>query len=71
MLFGFGCCSLAQEMIFVDHYLSYFRQQLITHPLPALLHFHPLFIESLCGDQLLAFTPSLVHFQQLCPFAVC
>jgi hypothetical protein len=32
MLFDFGCCSLAQEMNFVDHYLPYFRQQLITHP---------------------------------------
>jgi hypothetical protein len=35
--FDFGCCSLAQEMSFVDHYLLYFRQQFITHPLLALL----------------------------------
>jgi hypothetical protein len=46
----FGCCSLAQEMSFVDCYLLYFRQQLITCPLAALLLFQPLFIESMCGD---------------------
>jgi hypothetical protein len=39
--FDFGCCSLAQEMSFVDHYLPYFRQQLITHLLLALLPFQP------------------------------
>jgi hypothetical protein len=26
VLFDFGCCSLAQEMSFVDCYLLYFRQ---------------------------------------------
>jgi hypothetical protein len=26
-LFDFVCCSLAQEMSFVDHYLPYFRQR--------------------------------------------
>jgi hypothetical protein len=31
--FDFGCCSLAQDMSFVDCYLPYFRQQLITWPL--------------------------------------
>jgi hypothetical protein len=37
--FNFGCCSLAQEMHFVDHYLPYFRQWLITRLLLALLPF--------------------------------
>jgi hypothetical protein len=46
--------SLAQEMSFVSLYLSYFRQQLITHPLSALLPFQSLLTESLLGDQLLA-----------------
>jgi hypothetical protein len=27
-LFIFGCCSLAQEISFVDHYLPYFRQSI-------------------------------------------
>jgi hypothetical protein len=45
--FDFGCCSLAQEMIFVDLYLPYFRQRLITCLLSALLPFQPLFTESL------------------------
>jgi hypothetical protein len=56
-LFDFGCCSLAQEMSFVDCCLPYFRQQLITCPLSALLPFQALFTESLCGDQLLAPPP--------------
>jgi hypothetical protein len=37
--FDFGCCSLAQEMSFVDCYLPYFRQRLITRPLLSLLPF--------------------------------
>jgi hypothetical protein len=41
----------------LGHYLPYFRQWLITYPLLALLSFQALFIESLCGDQLLAFPP--------------
>jgi hypothetical protein len=41
----------------VDHYLPYFRQQLITHRLSALLPFQPLFTESSCGDHLLALPP--------------
>jgi hypothetical protein len=41
-------------MSFVDHYLPYFRQQLITHPLSDLLPFRSLFTESSCGGQLLA-----------------
>jgi hypothetical protein len=35
-------CSLAQEMSFVDCYLPFFRQWLITHPLSALVLFQPL-----------------------------
>jgi hypothetical protein len=41
-------------MSFVDHYLPYFRQWLITHLLSALLPFQPLLTESSHGDQLLA-----------------
>jgi hypothetical protein len=41
-------------MSLVDHYLPYFRQLLIIHPLLVLLPFHPPFTESSCGDQLLA-----------------
>jgi hypothetical protein len=52
--FDFGYCLLTEEMSFVDHYLPYFRQQLITCLLLALLPFHPLFTESLRGDHLLA-----------------
>jgi hypothetical protein len=54
---NFGCCSLAQKMSFVDPYLPYFSQQLITCPLSALLTFQPLFTESSHGDQLLASPP--------------
>jgi hypothetical protein len=52
--FDFGCCSLAQEMRFVDHYLPYFSQQLINSLLSTLLPFQLLFTGSWCGDQLLA-----------------
>jgi hypothetical protein len=55
--FDFGCCSLAQEMSFVNFYLPYFRQQLITCLLSALLPFQPLFTESSHGEQLLASPP--------------
>jgi hypothetical protein len=41
----------------VDCYLLYFRLQLITHLLSALLSFQLLFTKSSCGDQQLA-TPS-------------
>jgi hypothetical protein len=41
-------------MSFVDHYLPYFRQWLITSLLLALLPFQPLLAESFHGDQLLA-----------------
>jgi hypothetical protein len=46
----------------VDYYLLYFRQQLVTPLLLALLLFQPLFTESLHGNQLLALPPSPVHF---------
>jgi hypothetical protein len=59
-----GCCSLAQEMSFVDHYLLYFRKQLITGTLSALLPFQPLFTESSHRDQLLALSP---FSSALCP----
>jgi hypothetical protein len=52
--FDFGCCSLAQEMSFVDCYLPYFRQRLITGLQSALLPFQSLFTENCYGDQLLA-----------------
>jgi hypothetical protein len=54
VLFDFGCCSLAQEMSFMECYLPYFRQQLITSLLLALLPFQLLFTESSWRDQLLA-----------------
>jgi hypothetical protein len=50
VLFDFGCCSLTKKMCFVYHYLPCFRQWLITCP----LSFPVFFIESSCGDQLLA-----------------
>jgi hypothetical protein len=57
MLFNFGCCSPAQKMTSVHHYLPYFRQWLITHLLSAHLPFQSLFRVSLHGDQLLASLP--------------
>jgi hypothetical protein len=44
-------------MIFVDRYLLYFRQRLITGSLLALLPLQPFFTEGSCGDQLLALPP--------------
>jgi hypothetical protein len=44
-------------MSFVDYYLPYFSQWLITCPLSALLPFQSLFTESLNGDQLLSSLP--------------
>jgi hypothetical protein len=41
--FSFGCCSLAQEMSSVVHYLPCFREWLITGPLSAFAAF-PVFI---------------------------
>jgi hypothetical protein len=46
VLFDFGYCSLAHEMSFVDGYLAYFKQQLITGQLLALLSFQPLFTQA-------------------------
>jgi hypothetical protein len=54
VFFDFGYCSLVLEMSFVDCYLPYFRQQLITHLLSALLPFQSLFTESSHREQLLA-----------------
>jgi hypothetical protein len=71
MSFDFGCCSLAQEMSFVDHYLPYFMQQLITSSLLALLSFQSLFTESSRGDQLLVLPPSPVHSEHSAPSAAC
>jgi hypothetical protein len=48
-LFNFGCSSLVQEMSFVDHYLPYFRQQLITCPMSPHLPYQSLFSESSHG----------------------
>jgi hypothetical protein len=56
-------------MSFVDCSLPYFRQQLITCPLSALLPFQPLFTESSHGDQLLAnppFSSALTAPRPLC-----
>jgi hypothetical protein len=62
--FDLGCCSLALEMSFVVHYLSYFRQWIILACCwPSCLSSH-LFTDSSYGDYLLtppAFSP--VHFQ--------
>jgi hypothetical protein len=59
-------------MSFVDCYLLYCMQQLITHPLSACLPFQSLLTESSCGEQLLAPPPSPVcseHPSLLCvPF---
>jgi hypothetical protein len=52
--FDFGC-SLAQEMNFVDCYLAYFKQQLITWVLSALLPFQNLFPESFLEGSSLPF----------------
>jgi hypothetical protein len=56
-------------MSFVDRYLPYFRQQLITFPLSACLPFQPLFTESLCGNQLLG--PPQVHLEHPTPSSLC
>jgi hypothetical protein len=67
--FDFRCCSLAEEMSFVDLYLPCFRQWLITHLLSALLPFQPLFTESYCRNQLLApppFSSALTAPRPLC-----
>jgi hypothetical protein len=53
----------------MDHYLPYFRQQLITCPLSALLPFQSLFTKSLQEDQLLlplSFSSALSAPHPLC-----
>jgi hypothetical protein len=70
-LFDFGCCSLAQEMSFADHYLVYFRQRLITHLLSTLLYFPSLFTKSYRGEQLLAPPPFSDALRAPRPSAVC
>jgi hypothetical protein len=69
--FDFGYCSLAQEMSFVDHYLPYFRQRLVTCPLLALLPFQHLFTEVHKEISSLPLSPSPVSFQPPAPSAVC
>jgi hypothetical protein len=54
-------------MSFVDHYLLYFRERLITGPLLVLLPFQPLFSECSHGYQLLAPPPSSGAFTAPCP----
>jgi hypothetical protein len=66
-LFGFGCCSLSQEMSFVYYYLPCFRQWLITGSLSALLPFQPLFTEVQEEISSLPLPPSLVCLQSSCP----
>jgi hypothetical protein len=51
----------------VGHYLPYFRQQLITRPLLALLPFQSLFTESSHRDQLLALSPFSGALRAPCP----
>jgi hypothetical protein len=60
--FDFGCCSLAREMSFANHYLPYFRLWLITCPLSALLPFQSLF-----GNQTLSPTLFSGVLRALCP----
>jgi hypothetical protein len=62
-MFDFGCCSLAQEMSFVDCYLTYFRQQLTTHVLSALM-----FTVCLCREQLLTLSLLSSVLRAPCPF---
>jgi hypothetical protein len=69
--FDFGCSSLVQGMSFVNHYLSYFRQRLITCPMSACLPFQALFTESSRGDQLLALPPLLWCTQCTLPPLLC
>jgi hypothetical protein len=69
--FDFGCCSLAQELSFVDCYLPYFRQWLITCLLSALC------LSSLCLLNVhmeissLLFPTCLVRLQHPAPSAAC
>jgi hypothetical protein len=71
MSFDFVCCSVAQEMNFVDCCLPYFRQHLITHPVSGLLPFQSLSTESLSGDELLVPPPFSGALRSPCPSAMC
>jgi hypothetical protein len=76
LLFDFGCCSLAQEMSFVDCYLPYFRQWFITCPLPAFVYYKFMWRSAPCSFPLLRCalsTPALllcVPFQFLVYYTV-
>jgi hypothetical protein len=65
--FDFGCCSLAQEMNFVAHYLPCFREWLITGLLSTFLPFQHLFTDS-SAELVPCPSPFLQHFWQSCPF---
>jgi hypothetical protein len=67
MLFDIGCSSLVQKTRFLDHYLPYFRQHLITCPLSTHLSFQALFTESSWGDQLLVLPPFSGALRAPCP----
>jgi hypothetical protein len=65
-LFDFGCCSLAQEMTFLDCYQLNFRQWLITCTLSALLPFQSLL--KVCMEiNFFPLSPSLVCLQYPTP----
>jgi hypothetical protein len=55
-------------MTFVDLYLPYFRQQLITHQLSALLPFQALFTENSCRYQHFKLPLFSSALTALCPF---
>jgi hypothetical protein len=62
--FDFGCCSLAQGMISVIHYLPCFGEWLITH----LFCLSGICLLIVCVEiSSLPIPPSLVHFQHSCP----
>jgi hypothetical protein len=68
--FTCGCCSLAQEMSFLDFYLPYFRQHLITVLLWALLLFSLCLLKVCMEISPLPLPPS-VHLQHSASSAVC
>jgi hypothetical protein len=69
--FGFECCLLAQEMNFLDCYLPYFRQWLITTHCQPACHSSHLFTKSSCRDQLLALTPFSSALSEFLPLQFC
>jgi hypothetical protein len=67
-LFDFGCCSLAQEMSFVNHSSTNRTCPISGSGLsPALLPFQPLFTECSCSDYFLAPTLFSGVFSVSCP----